>query len=121
MRLLKRNTQTVYYAAPTESVMQTDNNGLFTGEIVNSYGEINSIEATITNNGGFVSYAEYGITEDYTKRMLVDDVKCSIDKGYLLWVGVENPQVVAPNYRVLKKDPLINNVSYLLKEVALSE
>lgn len=117
MRLLKRNTQTVYYKLPDTTTMQQDADGLYNGAITVNYGGIASVQATITNAGGVVEYAEYGITEKYTKRMLVDDVKCSIEKDTLLWIGVDPNIIAKPNYRVLKKDPLINNVSYLLKEI----
>lgn len=147
MRLLNRNKKDIWYATRSSSSYVTDNNGLKTGEIEQTYGtpvkaRMSMAISSGANNLGSQGIADldpYGIITGYTARAVTEDLNCTMDEESRVWYGIlpyhtetqtitvngqtTTQEVEVPNphnYKVVRKARSLNHLIYYLKEVDVS-
>lgn len=95
MRILSRNKREIWYANPEGIKRVTDENGLYTGEKVNTYLKPEKIRMSLAissgaNNLGSQGMAElepYGVVTGYTHRAVTEDINCPIKEQSIIWYG----------------------------------
>lgn len=115
MRNLRRNETTIYYSLYIGSSEQTDDSGLFTGGIVNTYSTPVALEASVSAARGTAEIDLFGVNTSYTNAVIVDDPDCPIDEHSILWVGI--PTTEPHNYEVVRVARSLNHVTYAVQQV----
>ena len=117
MRCLKINRRTIYYALYTGKAAETDTDGNYTGDYVETYADPVELKVNISPAKGRSSIEMFGDEEDYTRTMVTDDMSCPIVESTLLWVSV-NPATHNPNYRVTRVARSLHHITYAIEEIA---
>ena len=126
MRILRRNTQKIYYALYTGKTAKTDSLGYATGEYVKTYGTPVEMRVNINPASGNASVEPFGTEIDYTHIMVTCDTDCPIDEHSILWIGKEpytddaEPQLTPHNFRVNRVAKSLNSILYAIREVDVS-
>ena len=86
MRCLDINKTTFFYAnlLSTEDLIDVD--GLFTGETKHNYSDPIKAEGNISPAAGVATSEVFGIDTNYTKTLVMDDPKFSLDELSILWI-----------------------------------
>lgn len=124
MRTLAINKQTIYYSLYNgkEDVII---DGHRTGEKRNSYSSPVKARMNVSAAKGTADTEQFGITDEYTKTIVTDDMACPIDTDSILWIGIA-PDVngesgaVKHNYKVVRVAKSINSITYAVAEVKVS-
>lgn len=138
MRILSRNKQDVWFANRLSDSYVTDNNGLKTGEKMQTYGTPVKARMSVNASGSY-DLELHGITSISDCNLITEDMTCSMDEQSIVWYGIlpthtetretivngetvmEQVEVPNPhNYVVVKKVPSLNCIAYALKEVDVS-
>ena len=114
-----------------ESEPVLDEHGLMTGDFVQRYTTPVPLRAALSesiglNNLSAQGIAEldpYGITTNYTHRMVVEDMNCPLDEESIVWHDRDpgdNPYDVPYNFRVIRASKTLNYKMYYLRQVNTS-
>lgn len=115
MLSLSRNQQTIYYALyQTTDEVQSD--GLYTGEWSEGYADPVAIEASVSAARGSADIELFGISDSYTKTVIVDDTDCPIDEASLLWIDAD-PATEPHDYEVVRVAKSLNHITYAVQKV----
>lgn len=124
MKTLARNKQSVWYALYKGEVPRLDADGNETGEHDIEYEEPVFCPFNCSPNGAGSSFVNgitaepYGLTSEFTRTLITDDLNCPITDTTVLWIGAD-PNVGNPKYthKVVKIARSLNNIVYVVKEV----
>lgn len=127
------NKSTIWYSnlVQGESEPVLDRHGLMTGDFVQKYTKPVSLRAALSesiglNNLSAQGVAEldaYGITTNYTHRMIVEDMDCPLDEESIVWHDRDpgdNPYDVPYEFRVIRASKTLNYKMYYLRQVNTS-
>ena len=118
MRILKRNTQKIYYANYVSEVPIYDTNSLMTGDFTKSYSSPQEAFVNVSASRGNADLELFGTDVDYTNTS-ISDKDLGIDENSILWVGVAS--TASYNYKVTNVAKSINSVAYAIRKVDVSE
>lgn len=123
MRNLARNQQKIYYKLyhGTEEIVNDE--GYATGNQRPIYGELNSVDISVSANKGNTEATAFGTNLDYDKTLSTADTNCEIDENTILWIENDPNKAITPDpydYIVLRKAKSINQVLYAIKKVDVS-
>ena len=121
MRTLERNKRTFAYALYMGKQEMTDDEGYLTGEPKLTYSEWIPCSANISAARGDTQTEQFGISEQYDKTIVIDDVNCPIDENTVLAIDIE-PNTNSDgtpifDYIVKKKAVSLNSVTYAISKV----
>jgi hypothetical protein len=120
MRNLKRNLSHVFFKTLEGQEEIIDQYGNSTGNFIPVYSKIKHTQLCISPNKGSIEVEQFGAVLDYDRTMTTADVNCEIDEDSVLWL--DGADTGGPwNYRVKKRAPWKNSVSYAVKQVAVTE
>lgn len=88
MRTLARNKQPIYYALFVNKTDVIDENGNITGAFTLNYTDPKKLEMNVSASKGTSDMEQFGISENYTKTMMTDDINCPIKEDSRLWIGL---------------------------------
>ena len=105
-----------------------DEHGLMTGELQPKYTTPTPLRAALSesiglNNltaQGVAELRAYGITTNYTHRMITEDMNCPLDEESIIWYDVnpgDDPYTVPYNFRVIRVSKTLNYKMYYLRQV----
>ena len=105
-----------------------DEHGLMTSEWRQKYTVPKPIRAALSesiglNNltaQGVAELRAYGITTNYTHRMITEDMDCDLDEESIIWYDVDpgdDPYTVPYNFRVIRVSKTLNYKMYYLRQV----
>lgn len=125
------NKSTIWYSLLTGKEAVLDENGHKTGEYKQTYTKPVSIRVALSesiglNNltaQGVAELRAYGVSTNYTHRMITEDIDCPIDEQSILWFNRDpgdNPYDVPYNFRVVRVGKTLNYKSYYLRQVYVS-
>lgn len=118
MKALARNKQKIYYATRTAQEPALDENGLMTGEDQFGYTTPEELSINVSPASGAIVLQAFGVTEQYDKVLVTDDLNCPLDEHSHLWVGVETSSPY--NYVVSRISKSLNSVVIALTQVDVS-
>lgn len=120
VRTAKRNKFTMYYALAGASIMETDENGDYTGDKTKGYYAPVKFEANISPSSGNAEENPFGSTLDYTRTILTAD-DLPIVEGTLIWLETNPPEAESDgstaDYRVVRVAPSKNLTKYAVKAI----
>ena len=116
MRCLKINQRTIHYALYTGKTAETDTDGNFTGDYVETYGTPVALRINVSPAKRYTAIEPFGEESDYTHTMVTDDMNCPITETSLIWIGI--PTTDKANFRVVKVARSLNHITYDLEEIA---
>lgn len=124
------NKSTIWYSnlVKGESVPILDEHGLKTGDYMPKYTEPTAIRVALSesiglNNltaQGIAELRSYGITTNYTHRMITEDMECPINEESIIWHDNDpgdNPYDVPYDFRVIRHSKTLNYKMYYLRQV----
>lgn len=119
MKTLNRNMQTFYYATLSSTSPLLDANGLSTGEYTKTYAAPIETKGNISPARGSINLEQFGIHEQYTKTIVIDNVNSPIAADTVLWIGItpgtqQSPN--KPNYVVIGIAKSLNSITLAVKE-----
>lgn len=126
MRILARNRQKFYYYLYKDRVPLYDENGNRTGEYTLTYHPAVECKGNISAGSGDAQVELFGTDIQYSKVIVLDDVKCPIDETTLLCVDIE-PQsydesgVPVYDYYVTAVAKSLNSVAIAINKVKVDE
>ena len=115
-RLATVNKIPIQYAVPKSVTMETDANGLLTGNKVVEYDEKQTYYAYMSPNKGRADLYMFGTETDYN-AVLVCEKDCPFVEGTRLWIKTNHNQY---NWIVVKKADTISHIVYAIREVVVS-
>ena len=118
MLSLARNQETIYYALYAGTTESTDADGLYTGDLENTYQTPVAIEASVSAARGLAEMDLFGVDVVYTNAVIVDDISCPIDEHSVLWIGI--PTTAPHNYEVIRVARSLNHITYAVQQVDCS-
>lgn len=124
MKLLNRNTRTIYYRLYEEQKDVLDEDGNKTGEKTVAYSEPKELRCSVSPASGKTQIEMFGNLDSYDKAVVTDDMKCPIDESSVLFVD-KSPEEDAdgnplPDYRIRKVAKSLNCISYAISKVTVS-
>lgn len=119
MRDLKRNQMKVYYKNLIAAHDDEDEWGNLTATQTLEYGELKSVEISVSGNKGDVENQPFGVELDYDRTLSTANTECDIDEFSVLWV--ERDPELTYNYKVVKVSRTLNQALYAIKAVDVSE
>ena len=124
MRLLNRNTRTIYYRLYEGQKDVLDEDGNKTGEKTVAYSEPKELRCSVSPASGKTQIEMFGNLDSYDKAVVTDDVNCPIDENSVLFVD-KSPEEDAdgnplPDYRIRKVAKSLNCISYAISKVTVS-
>lgn len=124
------NKTTIWYSnvIKGETVPVRDKHGNLTGEKVPRYTEPKAIRVALSesiglNNltaQGVAELRAYGITTNYTHRMITEDMNCPINDESIVWHETnpgDNPYDTPFNFRIVRISKTLNYKMYYLRQV----
>jgi len=124
------NETTIWYSnlVRGEKVPILDEHGLKTGDFMMKYTDPVPIDVALSesiglNNltaQGVAELRSYGVTTNYTHRMITDDMDCPIDEESIIWHERDpgdNPYDVPYNFKVVRASKTLNYKMYYLRLV----
>ena len=118
MKALARNKRTLYYALPLGLVDEVDENDLYTGVQVPSYTEPKELRLNISPASGQTVLEWFGVSEQYDKVLVTDDLNCPITELSILWVDAEPTE--PHDYLVRRVARSLNSVVIGIMKVSVS-
>jgi len=124
MKLLNRNTRTIYYRLYEGQKDVLDEDGNKTGEKTVAYSEPKELMCSVSPASGKTQIEMFGNLDSYDKAVVTDDMKCPIDENSVLFVD-KSPEEDAdgnplPDYRIRKVAKSLNCISYAISKVTVS-
>lgn len=116
MRDLKRNQQTIWYSLLNVSVGEDEWGNT---EDIKTYGELVSMDISVSGNKGEVSQQAFGTELNYDREMTTHDMNCPIDEYTHLWIDGRNTDETH-NYIVKAVSKSLNCIRYAIKKVDVS-
>ena len=86
-RLNERNKSYVYFMNCKGKQKVNDSDGLYTGENIPIYDPVVEARMVVGIVTGVASLKEYGITDDYSVKMVTDDTDCTLSEASVVWLG----------------------------------
>ncbi len=120
MKCLDRNKQTFYYALYEGKTPLRDEYGNLTGEYSVNYSEPQSAKMNVSASRGTADTELFGITANYTKTIVTEDMSCPIDENSILWIGISPQNGASYNYSVVQVAKSLNSITYAIREVEVS-
>lgn len=118
MKLLRRNTQTIYYKLCEGTVVVLDDDDNETGEKQVVYSEAYSIRANVSDGSGTVAHEQFGLLADYDKTIVITDTSIPFTEDTIFYLdGVIPSDDTKRNYIVRGISKSINGVSIAVKKV----
>ena len=115
-RLAQVNKIPVQYSLPESVQMETDENGLLTGNKIVAYGDKQTYYCYMSPSRGKADLYMFGDQEDYDAT-LVCESDCPFVEGTRLWIRNTHN---AYNWIVVRKAETISHIIYAIKEVSVS-
>lgn len=119
MKALARNKQTIYYANRTEESPALDEYGLMTGEDETGYEEAQELRINTSPASGAIVLQAFGLTDQYDKVLVTDDLNCPLNETSHLWIGRETTEPF--NYVVRRISKSLNSVVIALTQVDVTD
>ena len=123
MRDLKRNQSKIYYKLLVDQEEIRDDDGNATGNFEPIYGELKSLDISVSANKGTSEAEAFGTSLDYDKTLSTANTSCEIDENTILWIDIDPSGEINPpshNFIVIKKAVSLNQVLYAIKKVDVS-
>lgn len=125
MRCLNRNKTILYYATYVSKTESVDEYGNATGQYVTTYSAPIAMSANISAARGESSTDMFGVSLDYDKAIITDDMACPISETSVLWIDkVPETSYTATSpkndYIVKRVAKSINNIAYAVQKVDVS-
>ena len=121
MKVLGRNKICVWYALASGETDTYDSYGNLTGSPKLSYLPPVHTKMVLGARQGFISSTAHGLEENYSIRLMTDDMNCPITVGTIVWLGVmpydAQGEAVPYTHVVNAVVPTFNSISYRLSEV----
>lgn len=123
MRLCNRNLKNFFYALFDSKVPIVDANGHNTGRYELKYQNPEEMTAYISAARGVSDTEQFGVSLDYERTIITDDMDCPINETSILWIDVvpeidgEGKTATPNDYKVVKVAKSINYISYAIKKV----
>lgn len=127
------NKSTIWYSNLVHggNVPVRDSNGLLTGSVKQTYTTPTPVRVALSesiglNNltaQGVAELRSYGVTTNYTHRMITEDMDCPINEESIIWHDRDpgdNPYDVPYNFRVVRVSKTLNYKMYYLRQVYVS-
>ena len=127
------NKSTIWYSnlVKGETEQIRDRHGLMTGGTQQKYTAPTPIRVALSesiglNNltaQGVAELRSYGITTNYTHRMITEDMDCPINEEAIIWYTEDpgdNPYDVPYEFRVIRVSKTLNYKMYYLRQVDVS-
>lgn len=124
------NKTTIWYSnlVKGEKEWVLDQHGLKTGAKVPKYTTPQPLRVALSesiglNNltaKGVAELRSYGVTTNYTHRMITEDMECPIDEESIIWHDVvpgDNPYDVPYNFKIVRVSKTLNYKMYYLRQV----
>lgn len=122
------NKNTIWYSKLTGKEPILDEHGLMTGDTRQTYTAPVALRAALSesiglNNltaQGVAEQRNYGITTNYTHRMITEDMDCPLDEESIVWYDRDpgdNPYDVPYNFVVIRVSKTLNYKMYYLRQV----
>lgn len=118
MKTLNRNKQIVYYALYKGKEDIIDEYGNRTGEHSILYSPPIKAKMNVSAARGTAESNVFGISTNYTKILVTDDMKCAISEDSILWIDATPDEPY--NYVVVQVAKSLNSISYAVKKVDIS-
>ena len=118
MKTLSRNKQTLYYALFEEKKEIKDEYGNRTGEHQLVYAPPVKAKMSISAARGTAESEFFGLSLNYTKTLVTEDVNCPIAEDTVLWIDAEPDE--SYNYVVVQVAKSLNSITYAIKKVDVS-
>lgn len=118
MKCLRRNKQKIYHAEYIEKTEILDENGLKTGEFINSYTDPAELMVNVSAAKGTSELEQFGVNADYTHTFVTDDMTCPINEHSVIWYGITPENGRGHNYVVRTVARSLNSITYAIKEVS---
>lgn len=119
MRCLRRNQKTIHFKNYQGKTQIVDANGDFTGEYSLSYSDFIEAKMNVSASRGVASEEMFGISTNYTKVLMTDDMNCTLDEHSILWIDA--PTTGPHDYVVVLVAKSLNSIAYAVREVNVSE
>lgn len=87
-RLNERNKSYVYFMNCRGKQKVNDSDGLYTGENLPIYDPVVEARMVVGIATGVASLKEFGITDDYSVKMVTDETDCSLSEASIVWLGL---------------------------------
>ena len=124
MRDLKRNQSLIYYKLLVGKEEIVDDDGNATGDFNLIYGDLKSINISVSASKGTTEADAFGTDLTYDKTLSTADLGCELDENSILWLdGADPTSELNPdpyNYIVKKKAVSLNQVLIAIQEVDVS-
>ena len=123
MRLCNRNLKNFFYALFDNKVPIVDASGYNTGRYELKYHNPEEMTAYISAARGVSDTEQFGVSLDYERTIITDDMDCPINETSILWIDVvpeidgEGKTATPNDYKVVKVAKSINYISYAIKKV----
>lgn len=109
-----------------------DRHGLMTGEYRQRYSEPVSLRVALSENIGLNSLTAqgvaelraYGVTTNYTHRLITEDLNCPIDEESILWHDHDpgsDAYTVPYEFKVIRVSKALNYKMYYLRQVDIGQ
>lgn len=128
------NKSTIWYSnlVKGQKVPVLDANGLMTGEYRQMYTEPVAIRVALSENiglnnltaQGVAELRSYGVTTNYTHRLITEDRDCPMDEESIIWHYTDpgnDPYSVPYEFKVIRSSRTLNYKMYYLREVNVGE
>ena len=117
MRCLAKNKQDVYYALLTGETDILDTDGNETGEKTLTYSSAVQVKMNVSGKGGSAVVMPYGLTVNFDRKMVTDDMSCPITETSRVWLDIVPESTIPPNYKVVCVSTTLNSKTFYLKEI----
>lgn len=117
MQCLDINKQPLYYATLLGKEERVDSDGNYTGEYDLTYSDPVQVWMNISAARGAADFGFFGISLQYSKTMVTDDMECPINNDTVLWIDAD-PTTDKYNYVVKRVGKSLNYISYAIDEVS---
>jgi len=121
MKCLWRNKRTLYYATWVGMEETVDEDGNILETNVPSYADPEEWSANISIEEGerfvqSISPEKYGLSVEYDKVIVTDDMSCPISDTTVLWID-KTPEEGSYDYRVTRISKSLNSITIAVKRV----
>ena len=122
MKTLARNKKTLYYALQKEIKGVDDEYGNFSGQYDIEYYAPVETQMNISPARGEAILEQFGISEQYDKVLVTDDMSCPIAEDSVLWLDtvpeIVNGETATPfDYLVIRVAKSLNCIAIAVKKV----
>lgn len=122
MKTLARNKKTLYYALQKEIKGVDDEYGNFSGQYDIEYYTPVETQMNISPARGEAILEQFGISEQYDKVVVTDDMSCPIAEDSVLWLDtvpeIVNGETATPfDYLVIRVAKSLNCIAIAVKKV----